>query len=80
MFQACMADAGVTGLPSLAELKEQQSDPFALIATRFGIEKCQAILDNAKWDWLEAYIMSVHNADAAATVLTEGAFKERGYS
>ena len=73
MFQACMADAGVTGLPSLAELKEQQSDPFALIATRFGIEKCQAILDNAKWDWLEAYIMSVHNADAAATVLTEGA-------
>ena len=72
MFQSCMADAGVTGLPSLAELKEQ-ADPFLPISTLFGIEQCQAILDNAKWDWLEAYIMSVHNADANAYPLTEGA-------
>ena len=72
MFQSCMADAGVTGLPSLAELKEQ-ADPFLPIATPFVTERCQAILDNAKWDWLEAYIMSVQNADVKALPLTEGA-------
>ena len=72
MFQACMADAGVTSLPSLAELKEQ-ADPFLPIATPFVTEKCQAILDNAKWDWLEAYIMNHQNADANAYSLTEGA-------
>ena len=70
MFAACMADAGVTGLGSLAEIKPT-GDP-AKIVTKFSQAKCQNILDNAKWDWLEAYIMSVQNADAGATQLIAG--------
>ena len=70
LFQSCMADAGVTGLGTLAEIKPT-GDP-AKIVTKFTQAKCQTILDNAKWDWLEAYIMSVQNADAGATKLTAG--------
>lgn len=70
LFQSCMADAGVTGLGTLAEIKPT-GDP-AKIVTKFTQAKCQTILDNAKWDWLEAYIMSAQNADAGATQLTAG--------
>lgn len=70
LFQSCMADAGVTGLGTLAEIKPT-GDP-AEIVKKFTQTKCQTILDNAKWDWLEAYIMSVQNADAGATKLTAG--------
>ncbi len=73
MFKACMEDAGVTTLASLDELKAAGEASLATICTPLGSAQCQAILDNEKWDWLEAYIMNHQNADAAATVLTEGA-------
>lgn len=73
MFKACMEDAGVTTLASLDELKAAGEASLATICTPLGTAQCQAILDNEKWDWLEAYIMNHQNADAAATVLTEGA-------
>ena len=73
MFKACMEDAGVTTLASLDELKAAGEASLATICTPLGTAQCQAILDNEKWDWLEAYIMNLQNADAAATVLTEGA-------
>ena len=69
MFQACMADCGVTGLPSLDEIKAE-SDPFFTICSK--LTDVSSILNNEKWDWLEAYIMEVQNADASATTLVEG--------
>ena len=73
MFKACMEDAGITTLASLDELKSKGEASLATICTPLGTAQCQAILDSEKWDWLEAYIMNHQNADAAATVLTEGA-------
>ena len=73
LFTACMADAGVTTLGTLEELKAS-ADPYTTICTPLGAAQAQAILDNAKWDWLEAYIMEVQNADLTtpATQLTAG--------
>ena len=71
MWTAFCADAGVTTLGTLEEVKAL-GDPYAAICTPLATANAQAILDNAKWDWLEAYIMQVQNADAAATVLVEG--------
>ena len=73
MVKACMEDAGITTLASLDELKAKGEASLATICTPLGTAQCQAILDSEKWDWLEAYIMNHQNADAAATVLTEGA-------
>ena len=74
MFQACMADCGITTLPSLDELKAPGVDGLSQICSPFNQSACQTILDNPKWDWLEAYIMLVQNADVTtpATQLTEG--------
>ena len=71
MWTAFCADAGITTLGTLEEVKAL-GDPYAAICTPLATANAQAILDNAKWDWLEAYIMQVQNADAAATVLVEG--------
>ena len=71
MWTAFCADAGVTTLGTLEEVKAK-ADPYATICTPLATANAQAILDNAKWDWLEAYIMTVQNADAAASVLVEG--------
>ena len=71
MWAAFCADAGVTTLGTLDEVKAA-ADPYATICTPLGASQAQAILDNAKWDWLEAYIMTVQNADAGATALVEG--------
>ena len=71
MWTAFCADAGVTTLGTLEEVKAL-GDPYSAICTPLGGSQAQAILDNAKWDWLEAYIMQVQNADAAATALVEG--------
>ena len=70
MFQACMADCGVTGLATLDELKAS-ADPFTTICSK--LTDVTGMLNAEKWDWLEAYIISVQNVDAAATVLVEGA-------
>ena len=72
MFQDCMADAGVTGLPTISQLRATGNDAFMTICTPFSQNQCQAILDNEKWDWLEAYVMKVQNADANATALVAG--------
>ena len=69
MFQACMADCGVTGLASLDELKTS-ADPFTTICGK--LTDVTGMLSAEKWDWLEAYIMTVQNADANATALVEG--------
>ena len=69
MFQACMADCGVTGLATLDEVKAD-ADPFTKICGK--LLDVSGMLNAAKWDWLEAYIMSVQNADANATALYEG--------
>ena len=70
MFQACMADCGATGLATLDEVKAD-ADPFTTICAK--LLDVSGMLNAAKWDWLEAYIMSVQNADAnAATALVEG--------
>ena len=71
MWTAFCADAGVTTLGTLEEVKAA-ADPYATICTPLGTDQAKAILDNAKWDWLEAYIMTVQNADANATALVEG--------
>ena len=71
MWTAFCADAGVTTLGTLEEVKAA-ADPYGTICTPLDGTKAQAILDNAKWDWLEAYIMTVQNADANATALVEG--------
>ncbi|MBQ5389181.1 MAG: hypothetical protein IIU55_08925, partial [Paludibacteraceae bacterium] len=49
LFTACMADAGVTTLGTLEELKAS-ADPYTTICTPLGAAQAQAILDNAKWD------------------------------
>ena len=78
MWTAFCADAGVT-LGTLEEVKAT-ANPLSTICTPLGTAQCQAILDNAKWDWLEKYIMDVQNPQVggpagAGTVpaLTEGA-------
>ena len=68
MFQAFMADCGVSGLPSLDELKNS-ADPFVTICSPFMTSQCQAFLDNPNWDWLEAYIMQVQNADVTTPAI-----------
>ena len=69
MFQACMADCGVTGLASLDDLKGS-ADPYTTICAK--LTDVTGMLSAEKWDWLEAYIMQVQNADANATALVEG--------
>ena len=78
MFAAFCADAGIT-LGTLDEVKAT-GNPLSTICTPLGTSQCQAILDNAKWDWLEKYIMDVQNpqVDGPAgsgkiPALTEGA-------
>ena len=70
MWTAFCADAGIT-LGTLEEVKAA-ADPFATICTPLATANAQAILDNAKWDWLEAYVMTVQNADPAALAVVEG--------
>lgn len=80
MFQACMADAGITTLASLDELKAAGEPSLSTICTPLGTAQVQAILDNPKWDWLEKYIMDVQNPQVGGPAgsgtipaLTEGA-------
>ncbi len=72
MWETFKADAGIT-VATLDELKAM-GDPYTAICTPLGTAQCQAILDNAKWDWLEAYVMEVQNADVTtpATQLAAG--------
>ena len=69
MFQACMAECGVTGLATLDELKAD-ADPFTKICGK--LTDVTGMLNAEKWDWLEAYIMTVQNADPNALAVVEG--------
>ena len=60
MWEAFKTDAGIT-LGTLDELKAGGEASTATICTPLGTAQAQAILDNAKWDWLEKYIMDVQN-------------------
>lgn len=75
MFAACMAEAGVTGLASLDELKAAGAASFTTICTLLDATKCQVILDSDKWEWLEQYIMSVQNPQKG-TIVGGGAIAE----
>ena len=68
MWTAFCADAGIS-VGTLDELKTK-ADPYTPICTPLGTSQCQAILDNAKWDWLEMYIMDVQNSQAGEPVGT----------
>ena len=69
MFQACMAECGVTSLATLDELKAS-ADPFTTICGK--LTDVSGMLNAEKWDWLEAYIMEIQNADGDATALVGG--------
>ena len=71
MFQACMADCGVTGLPTLDELKATGNDA-ALTTICTKLTDVSGMMALEKWDWLEAYIMNHQNNEAGATALVEG--------
>ena len=66
MWEGFKADAGIT-VGTLDEVKAM-GDPYGAICTPLGTSQCQAILDNAKWDWLEMYIMDVQNSQAGEPV------------
>ena len=70
MFQDCMADCGVTGLPALDELKAAGTESFATICNK--LTDVSGMMDLQKWDWLTEYIMTIQNADPNATTLTAG--------
>ena len=70
MWTAFCADAGIS-VGTLDEVKAN-GDPFTLICGKLADANVKAIMAIEKWDWLEAYVMQVQNADAAATALVEG--------
>ena len=70
MFQDCMADCGVTGLPALDELKAAGTESFATICNK--LTDVSGMMELQKWDWLTEYIMTIQNADPTATALTAG--------
>ena len=71
MFQACMADCGVTDLLTLDEYKAM-ADPYTPICTK--LTDVTGMMTADKWEWLELYIMTVQNADLTtpATQLEAG--------
>ena len=75
MFAVCMAEAGVTGLASLDDLKAAGTASLTTICTPLNATKCQVILDSEKWEWLEQYIMSVQNPQKG-TIVGGGAIAE----
>ena len=70
MFQDCMADCGVTGLPTLDELKAAGTESFATICNK--LTDVSGMMELQKWDWLTEYIMTIQNADPTATALVAG--------
>ena len=73
MWTAFCADAGIS-VGTLDEVKAN-GDPFTLICGKLLDANVNAVMAIEKWDWLEAYVMEVQNADLTtpATQLTGGA-------
>ena len=70
MWTAFCTDAGIS-VGTYEEVKAN-GDPFTLICGKLADANVKTIMGMEKWDWLETYVMTVQNADAAATALTEG--------
>ena len=70
MWTAFCADAGIS-VGTYEEVKAA-GDPFTLICGKLLDANVTTIMGMEKWDWLEAYVMTVQNADANATALVEG--------
>lgn len=74
MFTAFVTDAFGYDLGlTLDEYRRDDNNIFNF-CMQFDESQCKAILDNEKWDWLEAYVMEVQNADANASSLTLGTY------
>ena len=72
MWTAFCADAGITTLGTLDEVKAT-ADPYGTICGKLLDANVTTILGLEKWDWLEAYIMAFQNAAGGnALALTEG--------
>ena len=72
MWETFKVDAGVTSLATLDVLQAAGDGSLATICTPLADANVTAIMGMEKWDWLETYIMTVQNAEAGATALTEG--------
>ena len=70
MWAAFSTDAGIS-VGTYEEVKAA-GDPFTLICGKLLDANVTTIMGMEKWDWLETYVMTVQNADAAATALVEG--------
>ena len=70
MWTAFSTDAGID-VGTLEEVKTNK-DPFTLICGKLLDANVTTIMGMEKWDWLEAYVMTVQNADAGAHTLVEG--------
>ena len=70
MWAAFSTDAGIS-VGTYEEVKAA-GDPFTLICGKLLDANVTTIMGMEKWDWLEAYVMTVQNADANATALVEG--------
>ena len=70
MWAAFSTDAGIS-VGTYEEVKAA-GDPFTLICGKLFDANVTTIMGMEKWDWLEAYVMTVQNADANATALVEG--------
>ena len=70
MWAAFSTDAGIS-VGTYEEVKAA-GDPFTLICGKLSDANVTTIMGMEKWDWLEAYVMTVQNADANATALVEG--------
>ena len=70
MWAAFSTDAGIS-VGTYEEVKAT-ADPFTLICGKLLDANVTTIMGMEKWDWLEAYVMTVQNADANATALVEG--------
>ena len=69
MWAAFCADAGIS-VGTLDEVKANK-DPFTLICGKLLDANVTTIMGIEKWDWLEAYMMEIQNADANAVTLVE---------
>ena len=70
MWAAFSTDAGIS-VGTYEEVKAA-GDPFTLICGKLLDANVTTIMGMEKWDWLETYVMTVQNVDAAATALVEG--------
>ena len=73
MFTACITDAFGYDLGMTLDEFKQSAIPFDDLFAFFNEDShCQNILDNARWDWLEDYLITIQEEDQLAVPLTKG--------